>query len=372
MPNIAKITAQVVSGTNVRSSGGAFHLVTTSPPDHEREALAPILAFVGEMRTLCDDYFESQEKTWLGEPRVTDYEDIAYLARQIDDGITSEYENPALLPLNNMLRAKLGLSLDGLKDVAAISADYVEDIVRSMLGRTPTTLKYLAPIVGAFQEEQITQLDLATLNHDLVVETALRMANVSYSDGFERPFGTLMIWNDAYSVSARRLLKLHGSIDWYRYNLRIDGWEGQVSARSDLDPFRPVGPAGEDLGYPAGGRPQILTGTFDKILRYPTGVYADQHFRFHEALSAADRLLVIGYGFRDKAINARIAAWAERPGERRMVVVHRDPDRVRAGSRGAIRNPWQRWQDRGLLAFVPKHLGGDVTWQEMWATLDPA
>ena len=71
---------------------------------------------------------------------------------------------------------------------------------------------------------------------------------------------------------------------------------------------------------------------------------------------------MIGYGFRDKAINARIVAWAERPGERRLVVVHRDPDRVGQGARGAIRNKWIRWQNAGLLRFVPEYLTAQTTW----------
>ena len=73
---------------------------------------------------------------------------------------------------------------------------------------------------------------------------------------------------------------------------------------------------------------------------------------------------MIGYGFRDKAINARLIAWAERPGERRMVVAHRDPDGLGAGARGAIQQKWDRWQKSGLLAFVPRHLE-HTTWSEL-------
>ncbi len=91
------------------------------------------------------------------------------------------------------------------------------------------------------------------------------------------------------------------------------------------------------LGVPALGRPQILTGTFNKILSYPTGVYADQHFRFHEAMKLTDRVLVIGYGFRDKAINARIVAWAEQSGTHRLVVAHEDPGALAESARRAIR-----------------------------------
>jgi hypothetical protein len=161
-------------------------------------------------------------------------------------------------------------------------------------------------------------------------------------------------------------LKLHGSINWWRYRFRLDGFTGQFTAQStDLDPEHPRGPTGEDLGYPLKGRPLILTGTFNKILAYPTGIYADQHFRFQQALNFADALIVIGYGFRDKAINARIVAWAERPGDRRMVVVHRNPEGFAAYARGAIRNLWTTWYDRGLLAYVPEHLSPTTAWNSI-------
>src|SRR5262249_17569782 len=121
----------------------------------------------------------------------------------------------------------------------------------------------------------------------------------------------------------------------------------------------------ELLDPPALGRPLILTGTFNKILSYPTGVYADQHFCFHKALRDADALVVIGYGFRDKAINARIVGWAERPGKRLMIVVHPMPDRLGQGARGAIRNKWLLWQNAGLLQFIPEYLTPETRWADI-------
>jgi hypothetical protein len=227
----------------------------------------------------------------------------------------------------------------------------------------------LAPVSDAFADEAVGQLDLFTLNHDLVTETHLRERGLAVSDGFEREFGTLRIWTDTYAVAARRFFKLHGSIDWYRYPLDLDGWSGQITARTSEDPFHARGPNGEMLGFPAGGRPRLLTGTFNKILSYPSDVFADHHFRFHEALASADRLLIIGYGFRDKAINSRLIAWALRPGERRMVVAHRDPTGLGDGARAAISQKWGGWQKSELLTFVPRHLEG-TTWEELRNALD--
>jgi len=309
---------------------------------------------------LCDEYFRSQDKA-----RITNYEDIAYVARQIKDGLTSEYENPALLPLHERLTATR--TPDDLRRIVDASANYIDEVVRSLL--SPAALgpfEHLTAIVDAVRDDAVDDLTLATLNHDLVLERAFELSRVGLSDGFNDHFGTLRIWNDEYDVPGRKLLKLHGSIDWWRYFLTRDGWYGQFTARAaNGDPEHAHGPDGERLEGPALGRPLILTGTFNKILAYPTGVYADQHFRFHEALQAADVLVVIGYGFRDKAINARIVAWVERPGQRRMVVVHPDAEGVGRGARGAIRGKWDRWQHGGLLRFVPEYLTAQTTWDSI-------
>jgi hypothetical protein len=202
---------------------------------------------------------------------------------------------------------------------------------------------------------------LFTLNHDLVLEHALRERGIAFSDGFSGSHGSLMLWNDSYPAATCRLFKLHGSVNWFRFRIREAGVERQVIARAEADVLHAIGPNVERLDVPLDARPEFLVGTFNKILGYASGIYADQHFRFHEALSDADRLLVVGYGFRDKAINARVVAWLNEGRRRRLVVVHRQPTQLLGqGARGAIRGNWRSWLDHGNLAFVESHLGSDA------------
>jgi SIR2-like domain len=356
MPTVVQITQRILTGNNVMWMGSGWRAVDQLPPNHEIliQELPGNVAFVSELKQLCDEYFAAQDKN-----RKTNYEDIAYVARQIEDGLSSEYENPALLPLIERLQA----GRDDLGLIAAAAANYIDDIVGSLLGRPAGPFDHLTAIADAVRDGDVADMTIATLNHDVVLERAFDLFGVDVSDGFADAFGTLRVWNARFSIPTRKLLKLHGSLDWWRYRLTLDGWTGQFTARAvDGDPEHASGPNGERLDYPALGRPLVLTGTFNKILSYPTGIYADQHFRFHEALAAADALVVIGYGFRDKAINARIVAWAERPGERRMVVVHPDQDRLGQGARGAIRDKWLRWQNAGLLRFLPEYLNAQTSW----------
>jgi hypothetical protein len=359
MPSVWEITERVLSGENVfRHSDEHFYLVDELADHHDTEPVEASVSFLDELKAISDSYFAVHEPG-----RETNYEDLAYFARQIDDAVGFEYENPALAPLIERLvgGAYSGRNPYQLKEAASQAADYIEDVVCALLSRPRNDLGYLAPLSDAVADEQVEQLDLFTLNHDLVFETHLRECGLPFSDGFDREHGTLRLWTDTYVIPTRRFFKLHGSVNWYRYNLTVDGWSGQFDTRAEGDPDHARDPDGA-MHYPAGRL--LLTGTFNKILSYPTAIFADQHARFHEALGSTDRLLVVGCGFRDKAINARLIAWAERPGKRRMVVAHRDPDRLGEGARGAIQQKWDRWQKNGLLAFVPRHLE-HTTWGEL-------
>jgi hypothetical protein len=47
---------------------------------------------------------------------------------------------------------------------------------------------------------------------------------------------------------------------------------------------------------------------------------SEQHLHFQEALRDSRRLVAIGYGFRDQAINSRLVHWINRSDGNRMVV----------------------------------------------------
>jgi hypothetical protein len=79
-----RITAQVLSAKNVVRHGSEFRLLDELPPDHSAftDSVDSVAEFVGDLKLLCDTYFASQQKE-----RITNYEDIAYVARQIEDGL---------------------------------------------------------------------------------------------------------------------------------------------------------------------------------------------------------------------------------------------------------------------------------------------
>lgn len=235
-----------------------------------------------------------------------------------------------------------------------------------MLDRPPTRTNHLAAITDACQE--VKEVDLFTLNHDLVLEAALEEAGVVFSDGFEREYCDLRVWSDSFS-SSTGLFKLHGSIDWWGYCLPDDGWRGHITARvMNGDPYHARGPNATLLEIPHDMRPVFLAGTFDKIFGYEGWIFPDQHHRFQAALRAANRLVVIGYGFRDQAINRRLIGWLSRSHDNRIVVVHGKPEQLPASARMAIKNHWERWVTEGRIRVVPLWVAG-TTWADIAAEL---
>ena len=366
MPGVADITDRLFDATRTTKQGSTFRF-HDEPADPHRYApfLAPIARyteFLAALRELADRFYS--EGSW------TDYEDVANIAQQIVDA-RSNFDNPALLPLLEQLSETYGDELE-LRSLTRDSLDYFQKLVAWMLRDRGWPLDYLAPLYDAFADESVTQLDVFTLNHDRILDRGLAEREIPFSDGFGEGWGTLLLWTDTYGIPNRRLFKLHGSLDWYRYNLDLDGWYGQVTARPvpGSNPEHPVGPNGEDLGSPCAGRAEFLAGTFTKILAYPSGVYADQHTRFHESLRTADAVLVVGYGFRDRAINSRLIAWMSRPrATPRMVVIDPAAAEIEQRAREAIALKWQGWCASGAVVAIANRLGEETPWSELRAAL---
>jgi hypothetical protein len=369
MPGVADITARLLDPTRTIKQGSTFRF-HDEPVDPHRFApfLEPVARYtelLAALRKLADRFY--------GEGSWTDYEDVANIAQQIVDA-RSNFDNPALLPLLEQLAAVNGGEPE-LRSLTRDSLDYIHELVAWMLRDRGWPLDYLAPLCDAFADESVAQLDVFTLSHDLILDRVLAERRIAFSDGFEDRWGTLLLWTDTYGVPSRRFFKLHGSLDWYRYNLDLDGWRGQVTARpvSRSNPEHPVGPNGDDIGSPCEGRAEFLAGTFTKILAYPSGIYADQHARFHESLRAADAVLVVGYGFRDRAINSRLIAWMTRPRTRpRMVVVDPAAAEMEQRAREAIALKWKGWCSSGAVVAVANRLGEETPWPELRAALTAA
>jgi hypothetical protein len=156
-------------------------------------------------------------------------------------------------------------------------------------------VSYLDPIFDLVDSEG---LDVATLNYDLSFEAASRARGGAYR-----------IWYPARSVvcaSAVRLWKLHGSLDWT--------WRTEA-------PSNPGAPPRWVVDRPSSGRDRaIVFGAGNKLT--PHGPFLELLAAWEQALSRADHLLIVGYGFADHHINETLTRWMwAAPGQRTVTVV---------------------------------------------------
>lgn len=345
MPTVAELTEQVLSARHAARWAGRF-VVLDGPPPNAWDVVDPhgeLIQFIHDLRDRAERFYRKN-----GDEHPINYEDIAFLAGQVADCLAFEYENPALDPLIEALAAQhAGGDEPELATLADEAREYVTSTVASCLGRPPQRLDHLALIIDACRVTDRT--DLATLNHDTVLEQALRLARIDYSDGFEREIADRSnVWTDTYSAAVR-LFKLHGSINWYRY--RIGG--EQVIVRTDSeDPIHLRDLNGEMLEFPADARGQFLAGTFNKILAYQSPVYAEQHAHFRTSLQQADTLVICGYGFADKAINTHLTTYIYDASDRPLVLIHGDIRGLLAGARGAATRALREAEQRGRLVLI--------------------
>lgn len=365
LPGVPEISQQVLSGEGVFLGNDAlFHLDASSPNFEQlRLGAEPAIMFVKRLDEIAGAYYAKLQ----GPGRVVDYEELAFLAGELDRAMSLTQENPGLLAFAREVADSVENGIFGVRNAAMQAHNYIRDVTLAMLDCPPTRTDHLRVVFEACEE--LPEVDLFTLNHDVVLEAGLVEAQIDFSDGFEREYGDLRIWNDRFTRGTVRLLKLHGSISWWGYRIPSEHWRGWVTARvTNGDAFHARGPDRQLLEVPHDLRPVFLAGTFDKIFGYEMWIYPDQHYRFSESLRVSNRLVVIGYGFRDQAINSRLIAWLSRSDDNRIIIAHGEPDEIPRLARTAIQNHWQRWLNEDRVRIAPSWVAG-TEWAEIAALL---
>ncbi len=263
-------------------------------------------------------------------------------------------DDPAIQPLKDSILPSLASLLSqkpksSLSSLAEDTLGYIRKTVQELLNATPKSTDYLDNLFlpcGAKDSSRFSQIDIYTLNHDCIIESYFKSRDTKIIDGFKDPdqnglrrmdFNLFDTSGSNQSQQQVRLLKLHGAINWYRYDTEATRSQRMSFMAIPDDTSSSKKDATGNLLAPS-EHPEFLIGTRNKYYDYSQDIYVDLHKKFSEYLKDVDRLIICGYGFGDRIINRYIVRWHGQSDTKRITIIHGDPEQVKRKSRGAIRN----------------------------------
>ena len=208
---------------------------------------------------------------------------------------------------------------------------------------------------------KISRLDIVTLNHDLLLERAL---GESYTDGFVEQDGDGLFYGPKGFEPKHRiwLLKLHGSINWWRSNRT-----GRYFIPSIESILECKDSTGEQLSPEP--RPVILIGSFNKLLDYRFGIFAELHFQFFQVLRKHTTIVMSGYSWNDIGINAWLSEWfASSPQKRLILLHHKQPGDITIGINTIFRQRFRELLESGRITLIQKWIS-EISTDELLETI---
>jgi hypothetical protein len=374
-PPVGEITEKVLCGNEQKD-------------EHESKVSSEeTLAFTRWLKTIADAHYVRAEG------RIVNYEDIFFLASQIQDDYRCEFENPALAPL---LDKAVGEFLSGAENQCASGRERLNEIaysvirhirrsVVSALNKEPCGMDHLDFVAEAIADVGAANVCLLTVNHDTLVEEFLRAKEIKFTDGFVETYNQVDIreWRPCLFSETSvgiHVLKLHGGVNWVR--LRPEGTAAWIE-----DYVCIANPKRDQYSKDERGRRHVfvdelekevfLIGTFNKMSSYTNPVYLELYYRAFRALKCANILVTVGYGFGDKGINKLITEWLCRSGCHSLVTVDRKNwCEVKLQARGAISNMYDADHIGKQFRHIQRNLSKEnmkenrISWHEILQKLE--
>lgn len=357
IPSVGKLTKQVLSGDWHKHTDMVFY------PNNKDEFVSRIQSFLEILKTDADSYLLER---WSRKDE-TNYEDLFYLCRQIYDHEMAEILNPAVWPYIEELRKKtMQLCVPllptnrsvNLVDLAGRSCDYIQCVVWHSipLDAKPQGLSLISELASS---DRIDSMNIVTLNHDALIEKQLHQEGIPFSDGFGEPVGEARYYDpDLLSGGNEKvnLIKLHGAINWFhlreeKNGMNIDRYG--IPTHQDVQHLK-----AEDGNWLTwlGCTPVFLCGSYNKLMDYNFGIFADLQHQFYRSLNKHDVMIMSGYGWNDRGINGRIFEWLSSSSSKRLYFLHENPDKIKETSKSAM---WHRYDEevkQGRIIPINKYL----------------
>lgn len=358
MPLAPEITSAALNGQWHLGSDQNFH-PGPDPNTYSPEIVTSIVQqFLAILNTIAGEYIT--ELSHSAKTRQPHYEDLFSLADQAARPTTAHVPNLAVVEFLRRLRSQTAhlhagfkgptgaTEFEGLAEASCHFLHWVVYYKLTLVNQPRSGLDAVTEVARAVDE-----LDIFTLNHDVLIEGQCKDTGLQLEDGFADRRGELRAFN-GWPEHARqkvRLFKLHGSVNWFLYD--FPGWAHQY-AIPDSDAFHSHDQYGK-LVRPVEWRSAFLSGTIVKEQLYGIGFFGDLFTAFRRHLGQHAHLIFCGYGFGDPGINSRINQWIhDRPAPGNRIVV------LNGGTRAGFFADKPMWlQDlhaKGRLLFVDKWL----------------
>lgn len=377
-PSTSSVTETVITGKNIfRHTDGNYYF-GKSPMAHTgfpEEYLSRVLIFLNRVKVESDLYY------FPFPDRATNYEDLYYICNQIYDSETFNYDNPIVQTFIDKIMPDIKSLFDqrsseikstwNLLELSREAMNYIVDIVWHALNKDVKDMNYLSFLSECYKQETFENIYIFTLNHDTLLEQFFSSNSIPIQDGFNEPVNNVRYWNYNLFNSSKdklSLIKLHGSVNWFRFNAEDNPKTVQIGIPLEWDFWHTKNPKG-DLQYPIDGRPMFLAGTFNKMLQYNYGIWNTLHRQFYEVLNnSLDSLIICGYSFRDKGINTRLIEWMDGNPQNRILVIHPDLYNLKVSARGAISRNWETWKKENRLLTIQNYIE-NIDWKTIANTI---
>lgn len=274
------------------------------------------------------------------------------------------------LPLHQFYQGGVFHDAPPLRVISSRACFFINETVRKLLLKVAekeflensVALNLITDAIGHLGPANV---DVITLNHDLLLERTLEKSELPWTDGFKnenlkhenRVEFSPEKFRDASCV---RVLKIHGSVNWYYAGSIELGWKcWKIPKPSEIELENQIG-----IDYETS---QFLTGSTTKALAYTKGTFGAIHCAVCRLLEESPIIVCSGYGWKDLPFNEMLRDWSKYHQKPRMWLLH-DTHSIDEfdGNKKPFFWPddWNRSESNSWLKWHPKFLG-DTNWEDL-------
>ncbi len=316
----------------------------------------PLQDFLELIREKSDSYLTSK----LGYQHRTTYEDLYYIADQIDEERHGSIDNLGIVsfikeledlsfPLRLQYKRDPGFPPVSFAEFCSRSKILIETVVKyGLLEKPPIGLDLLSDLTD---NREVDSLEIFTLNHDTLLEKLFLDKNVSFCDGFSSPDGNIRWYKPSlYDESNRvNIYHLHGARNWsWVRTQEIDQYA--ILTGNDKWHSKRADGTKVTLLFDKGN---LLTGA-NKSVHYLFGIFGELFYRFFTNLRNTESLIVSGYGWNDYAINRKLFDWLYLNESAKLLLIHKDLKGLIHNSRYPIESRLLNLRDLKKIFVIDK------------------